>query len=60
MLTSWRTPPAGSYDGIILAVAHRQFRELGVEGIREYGAPGGHTLYDLKHVIGAEDSDLRL
>ena len=53
-------PEEGVYDGVLLAVAHRQFHELGAEGIRRFGVPGRHTLYDLKHVLGADDADLRL
>lgn len=53
-------PEAGAYDGIIIAVAHREFRAMGVDGVRSFGVPGRHTLYDLKHVIGAHESDLRL
>ena len=47
------------YDGIILAVAHNQFKELGVENIRSLGQPT-HVLYDLKYVFSADQSDLRL
>jgi UDP-N-acetyl-D-galactosamine dehydrogenase len=53
-------PEPGAYDGIVLAVGHRQFREMGVERIRALGAPGGHVLYDLKYVLGKDESDLRL
>jgi len=49
----------GEYDGIIVAVAHKQFRELGAAGIRAFGKPG-HVLYDLKYVLSAEQSDIRL
>ena len=52
-------PNRGEYDGIILAVAHRQFKEMGIEMIRSFGK-GQHVLYDLKHVFSAEASDLRL
>ncbi|WP_257550930.1 Vi polysaccharide biosynthesis UDP-N-acetylglucosamine C-6 dehydrogenase TviB [Sphingopyxis sp. DBS4] len=52
-------PQAGAYDGIILAVAHREFAELGVGGIRAWGKPI-HMLYDIKNVLGAAESDQRL
>ncbi|WP_237673943.1 Vi polysaccharide biosynthesis UDP-N-acetylglucosamine C-6 dehydrogenase TviB [Vreelandella profundi] len=52
-------PEAGAYDSIILAVAHREFRELGVEGIRAWGKPD-HVLYDLKYVLPKNAVDLRL
>lgn len=51
-------PEAGAYDGIVLAVAHHQFREMDAEGLRRFGKPE-HVLYDLKYVLSA-DSDLRL
>ena len=47
------------YDGIILAVAHQQFKELGIEKIRSLGKPT-QILYDLKYIFTAEQSDLRL
>lgn len=52
-------PTAGSYDGIIVAVAHQEFRVLGEVGLRALGKPD-HVLYDLKYVIPSEQSDLRL
>ena len=53
-------PEAGAYDGIILAVAHRQFRELGAAGVHRFGREAGHVVYDLKYVLEAGESDLRL
>ena len=50
---------AGRYDAIIVAVAHRQFAEMGVAAIRALGKPQ-HVLYDLKYIMPAEQSDLRL
>lgn len=47
------------YDGIILAVAHRQFVEMGVEKIRELGKRN-HVLYDLKYLFDSKLSDIRL
>ncbi len=48
-----------SYDGIVLAVAHNQFVEMGVEKIRELGKLN-HVLYDLKYLFDSELSDIRL
>ena len=48
-----------NYDGIILAVAHNQFIEMGVEKIRELGK-SNHVLYDLKYLFDSELSDIRL
>lgn len=50
---------AGVYDGVILAVAHNQFAEMGVDQIRGLGKPA-HVLYDLKYVLPSDASDLRL
>ena len=52
-------PQAGQYDGIILAVAHEQFKALGAAEIRAWGKPA-HVLYDLKYVLSSDASDLRL
>jgi UDP-N-acetyl-D-galactosamine dehydrogenase len=52
-------PETNTYDGIILAVAHSQFMEGGLESIRKYGAPL-HIIYDLKNIIAFGESDLRL
>ena len=47
------------YDGILLAVDHSEFKNMGVEAIRKLGK-GKHVLYDVKHVFGPKDSDIRL
>ena len=52
-------PQAGQYDGIILAVAHQQFKDLSAAEIRAWGKPA-HVLYDLKYVLSSDASDLRL
>ena len=52
-------PEIDSYDGIILAVGHKQFVQLGAENIRKFGKLE-HVLYDLKYLLSAEESDLRL
>jgi UDP-N-acetyl-D-galactosamine dehydrogenase len=53
-------PEQGVYSAIILAVAHREFVELGAERIRAFGRPGAHIVYDLKYVLGIDEADLRL
>ena len=52
-------PSAGGYDAIILAVAHRQFREMGYKAIRALGKTSV-IIYDLKYVLSADESDIRL
>lgn len=50
---------SNSYDSIILAVAHNQFVEMGVEKIRNLGK-SNHVLYDLKYLFDSDLSDIRL
>ncbi|MCG3730766.1 Vi polysaccharide biosynthesis UDP-N-acetylglucosamine C-6 dehydrogenase TviB [Vibrio cincinnatiensis] len=52
-------PIAGQYDGIILAVAHDEFAQMGAAKIRSLGK-SEHVLYDLKYVLPREQADLRL
>ena len=52
-------PAMNNYDGIILAVAHNEFVDMGVEQIRTLGKTS-HVLYDLKYVFTKEDTDIRL
>uniref|UniRef100_UPI00334225C5 Vi polysaccharide biosynthesis UDP-N-acetylglucosamine C-6 dehydrogenase TviB n=1 Tax=Castellaniella defragrans TaxID=75697 RepID=UPI00334225C5 len=52
-------PTVGAYDGIILAVAHHQFTEMGAAALHALGKPE-HVLYDLKYILRADESDLRL
>ncbi|MBA8887104.1 UDP-N-acetyl-D-galactosamine dehydrogenase [Dokdonella fugitiva] len=49
----------GTYDAVILAVAHRQFLELGAERIRAFGKPGC-VLFDVKQALPRELVDDRL
>jgi len=52
-------PPAGAYDGIVLAVGHEVFRDSGIAALRALGKPE-HVLYDLKYLFPADATDLRL
>lgn len=52
-------PEAGSYDGIILAVSHAQFRDAGAAWCRSLGRDA-HVFYDLKSVFARDAADLRL
>lgn len=58
-LSPLEAPVAGQYDAIVLAVAHQQFRDLGMAGIRAFGKVT-HVLYDLKYILPRDQSDLRL
>jgi UDP-N-acetyl-D-galactosamine dehydrogenase len=52
-------PQAGRYDAIVLAAAHDQFREMGVDGIRALGKDRC-VLYDVKNILPADQVDGRL
>lgn len=52
-------PEAEKYDGVILAVAHDEFAAIGGDGIRKLGREN-HVLFDLKYILPANQSDLRL
>ncbi|SDT95537.1 UDP-N-acetyl-D-galactosamine dehydrogenase [Pseudomonas pohangensis] len=58
-LTPVSQPQTGHYDGIVLAVAHDQFKAMGETALRALGKPQ-HILYDLKYILPKEASDLRL
>jgi len=49
----------GVYDAVLVAVAHDEFKEMGVKAIRKLGRPT-HILYDLKYVLPKDDVDIRL
>jgi UDP-N-acetyl-D-galactosamine dehydrogenase len=49
----------GTYDAVVIAVAHRQFRAMGAAAIRALGKPRS-IVYDVKYVLPATDSDGRL
>jgi len=52
-------PKVGSYDGIVLAVAHRHYREWGVEKIRRLGRNDA-VLFDLKGMFPIDAGLMRL
>ncbi|AVQ87622.1 Vi polysaccharide biosynthesis UDP-N-acetylglucosamine C-6 dehydrogenase TviB [Plesiomonas shigelloides] len=58
-ITPVSEPAADVYDGIVLAVAHKEFIAMGAEKIRALGKPV-HVLYDLKYVLPTSATDLRL
>ena len=49
----------GVYDAIVLAVDHSDFKNWGEQKIRALGKTK-HVLYDVKHVLAKQESDLRL
>ncbi len=52
-------PAANTYDAIVLAVGHQQFKDMGEFDIRLAGK-SNHILYDLKYSLPRDASDLRL
>ncbi len=52
-------PQANSYDAIIVAVAHAQFRDLGLARIKALGRDPS-VVYDLKYLFPADQVDGRL
>lgn len=58
-LTLIEQPVHGTYDGILLAVPHQDYIELGAAGVRRFGK-SEHFFYDLKSVFNKNESDMRL
>jgi len=54
-----KTAEEGLYDAILIAVAHDEFKEMGVKAIRAFGRPKS-ILYDLKYTLPKDDVDIRL
>ena len=52
-------PQKNHYDGIVIAVAHSEFRDMSSELIHSFGKKQ-HVLYDLKFVLERKQSDIRL
>ncbi|WP_435106089.1 nucleotide sugar dehydrogenase [Arhodomonas sp. AD133] len=55
-ITLAEEPEPGRYDAVILAVAHDEFREMGLERLRALLRPGG-VLYDIKGVFPRDRVD---
>jgi UDP-N-acetyl-D-galactosamine dehydrogenase len=47
------------YDGIIVAVAHKKFKQLGIKKIRKFGRDKC-VIYDVKSMFNITDVDGRL
>ena len=54
-----RQPAVEAYDVVVVAVAHRQFKELGEAGIRAFGKARS-IIYDIKYLLPAAAVDERL
>jgi UDP-N-acetyl-D-galactosamine dehydrogenase len=53
------SPENGIYDAVIIAVGHKQFIDIGAEGLRALCRPNG-ILYDVKSILPAAAVDGRL
>jgi len=47
------------YDAVIMAVGHKEFKEMGVKAVRKLLKPSG-VLYDIKHIFRRDEVDGRL
>lgn len=52
-------PAAGKYAAVVLAVGHKQFMELGADGVRAFGQPGA-VVFDVKSILPRGTADGRL
>ncbi|MDB4042763.1 Vi polysaccharide biosynthesis UDP-N-acetylglucosamine C-6 dehydrogenase TviB [Gammaproteobacteria bacterium] len=48
-----------TYDAIVIAVAHREFIDMGIQEIRSFGK-SQHIIFDLKYSFPSNETDLRL
>ena len=44
---------------MVIAVAHSKFKELGIEGVRDFGK-NGSVVFDIKYLFPADDVDGRI
>ena len=54
-----RDPKPRQYDAIVLAVAHREFKAMGIDNIRRF-AKRQHVFYDIKQLFRRSEVDGRL
>jgi UDP-N-acetyl-D-glucosamine/UDP-N-acetyl-D-galactosamine dehydrogenase len=54
-----KAPKAGTYDAVLIAVGHKQFKDMGVRQMRAL-AKKNHVLYDVKYLFAADQTDGRL
>jgi UDP-N-acetyl-D-galactosamine dehydrogenase len=58
-VTTLKDVPSKQYDAVIIAVAHKQFIEMGSQGIRSLLKPQS-VLYDIKDVLPRGEADASL
>jgi len=49
----------GTYDAVVMGVAHKEFRAMGIKKVRALGRKQ-HVLYDIKYVFRTDEVDGRL
>jgi len=49
----------GTYDAVVMGVAHKEFRAMGLQKVRALGKKT-HVLYDIKYVFRTDEVDGRL
>ncbi len=54
-----KRPRDGAYDAAVLAVGHKQFRDMGIANVRK-ACKKNHIVYDIKYVFAADQVDGRL
>lgn len=52
-------PVEGKYDAVVMAVDHKEFREMSLDEIKKY-CKDNHVLYDVKYIYKANQVDGRL
>ena len=52
-------PEIDKYDAIVIAVAHKQFKKLGIKKIKSFGKTK-HIIYDLKYLFSKAQVEKRL
>jgi UDP-N-acetyl-D-galactosamine dehydrogenase len=57
-VTSQADRPDGPYDGVVVAVAHREFRDLGIDGVRNLTRDNA-VIYDIKGMFPRDQTDGR-
>jgi UDP-N-acetyl-D-galactosamine dehydrogenase len=53
-------PEPGAYDAIVLAVAHSDYQQMGVDRIRALAKGASCPLFDLKGVLAGKGDTIRL
>jgi len=57
-IASRRDRPDGRYDGIVVAVSHSQFRNMGIDGVRALALDNA-VIYDIKGLFPRDQTDGR-